>query len=554
MTKHNILTITTTIFLVQLILTQALELDITSKESICEAAKAVQQGVWNYYEGFEYGGVLGTFYPPNYWWHAGEAWGGLVDYYTYCDNDNETLRQWIAEAMYHQRGEVNNYIPSNESMVEGNDDQGVWGMALMEAVERNFQDPEEFSWLELTQALFNSMKIRWDTSTCGGGLRWQIFEWNTGYDYKSTIANGCLFHLAARLARYTDDESDYLEIATKVWDWMEEVRYIDYYGNDDPIRIYDGSHDYTNCTDITALRWSSNYGTFLSGCAYMYNTTGDDIWKQRTLDILEACKYFYNDTDIMRETTCMAVNKCNWDQRSFRSIFTRFLALTLQLVPETEEIIRPLIEGSAKAAAQSCSGGSDGVTCGLDWTYDGWDGMFGLGEQTSALDTLNSLLVRVPLTIKTGGTTRVNYSAGVGTEENPAIKPPDGYTLTATTSTTTTSSSTSTEESSTTSSTKSSTKTSTTSKTSKSTTSSKTTKSSTKTSTTSKTTKSSSTSSSSRRSSSLPSRTESESETSLPSDIADSTTDDESKKNDGSPKNELNDLTALILMLGLLAA
>ncbi|ODQ76852.1 hypothetical protein LIPSTDRAFT_102095 [Lipomyces starkeyi NRRL Y-11557] len=38
------------------------------------------------------------------------------------------------------------------------------------------------------------MAGRWDTSTCNGGLRWQIFESNSGYDYKNTISNAGLFY------------------------------------------------------------------------------------------------------------------------------------------------------------------------------------------------------------------------------------------------------------------------------------------------------------------------------------------------------------------------
>ena len=95
-------------------------------------------------------------------------------FYTYCQSDNSTLEKLIYNGMYHQAGENYNYIPSNQSMTEGNDDQGVWGMAIMEAVERNFTEPESHSWLEMVQAVFNTMNARWDADNCGGGLRWQI--------------------------------------------------------------------------------------------------------------------------------------------------------------------------------------------------------------------------------------------------------------------------------------------------------------------------------------------------------------------------------------------
>jgi mannan endo-1,6-alpha-mannosidase len=87
----------------------------------------------------------------------------------------------------------------------------------MDAVELQFPDPppEKPSWLSLAQAVYKEQIKRWDTSHCGGGLRWQIFPFNKGYSYKNTISNGGLFQLAARLARYTDDQA-YADWADKV--------------------------------------------------------------------------------------------------------------------------------------------------------------------------------------------------------------------------------------------------------------------------------------------------------------------------------------------------
>ncbi|KAG7664088.1 uncharacterized protein J8A68_002412 [[Candida] subhashii] len=400
--------------LIATIVVSAIELDISSNSSICAAAKIVSDGAWNYYEGFAYGGVVGMFAQPNYWWNAGEAFGGLLDYYTFCDNKNTTLEGWIFNGMYHQAGENFNYVPSNQSMTEGNDDQGVWGMAIMQAVERNFTEPASHSWLELVQAVFNTMNSRWDTANCGGGLRWQIFTWNSGYDYKNSISNGCLFHLAARLARYTGNGTTYLDVAERVWDWMENVGFFTEEA-DGTMRIYDGAN-IPNCTDPTTLRWSYTYGIFLSGCAYLYDFTNDTKWQSRANEILQSSMYFFNNS-IMQETTCQPYLMCNNDQRSFRSLFSRCLGLTSILMPETAETIRPLLEASAQGAAASCSGGTDGVTCGQDWSLGHWDGFYGLGEQTSSLEVINSLIVQQPLSIKTGGTNRTNYAAGTGAED-----------------------------------------------------------------------------------------------------------------------------------------
>lgn len=181
--------------------------------------------------------------------------------------------------MFRQAGENYDYVPSNQSMTEGNDDQCVWRMAIIEAVERNFTDPESCSRLELSQAIFNTMNARCDTAHCGGGLRWQIFTWNAGYNYKSSISNGCLFHLAARLVRYTGNATVYVDVAERVWDWMEEIGFI-YYENS-LITLFDGANVHTGCTDIVKLKWSYSYCISLSGCAYMYDFTNNEKWRIR---------------------------------------------------------------------------------------------------------------------------------------------------------------------------------------------------------------------------------------------------------------------------------
>lgn len=378
----------------------AVSLDTSSEDSICEAAWETIVGQFNYYEGLKYGGTVGMVSSPYYWWNAGEVFGGWVDYWAFCASDNDTFTEMLQDAMYHQAGSDYNYMPSNQSMTEGNDDQGVWAMAIMQAVERNFTNTGDHSWLYMSQAIFNVMKNRWDTTSCNGGLRWQIFTWNSGYNYKNSISNGCLFLLAARLYRFTGEDV-YLEVAEKVWDWMWDVGFIT---ETDGFVIYDGADDTENCTDLTSHKWSYTYGVFLSGCAYLYNASGNDTWLDGLQDILTASSYFFNNS-IMTETTCSSSNSCNNDQRSFRSLFARSLGLTASLVTEyRDQILNDWLIPSAKGAAQSCSGGSDSITCGENWAYSGWDGVYGLGEQISAGETIMSLITanNAPLTPETG--------------------------------------------------------------------------------------------------------------------------------------------------------
>ena len=72
----------------------------------------------------------------------------------------------------------------------GNDDQAFWGMTAMLAAELNFRNPpeDEPQWLALAQAVWNEQALddnRRDDE-CGGGLRWQIYNFNNGYDYKNS--------------------------------------------------------------------------------------------------------------------------------------------------------------------------------------------------------------------------------------------------------------------------------------------------------------------------------------------------------------------------------
>lgn len=118
---------------------------------------------------------------------------------------------------------------------------------------------------------------------------------------------------------------------------------------------------------------------------------------------------------------------CDTDQLSFKAYLARWMASVTKLAPWTTDQIMPLLKSSAQAAAQQCTGGSDGVTCGSRW-WMGWDGSYGVGQQMSALEVIQANLISFvsgPVGNSTGGTSRGNPSAGMG-EGN--VKPPDPIT------------------------------------------------------------------------------------------------------------------------------
>jgi mannan endo-1,6-alpha-mannosidase len=208
-----------------------------------------------------------------YWWLTGDTrYNALVSQaMLYISFDCHLINRF-------QVGDGKDYMPANQTSSEGNDDQAFWGLAAMAAAEMKFPNPpsNQPQWLALAQAVFNEQASRWDTTTCNGGLRWQIYSFNAGYTYKNSISNGCLFHLAARLARYTGNTT-YSDWAEKIYDWMEGAGKLLFCllltvgGLTSTYQVLDGSWITDNCTQQDNIEWSYNNGQLLSGSAYLYS-------------------------------------------------------------------------------------------------------------------------------------------------------------------------------------------------------------------------------------------------------------------------------------------
>lgn len=329
-------------------------------------------------------------------------WGAMIDYYHYT---NDTSYNDVTyQALISQVGPNNDYMVPAQQKDEGNDDQAFWGFATMSAAEYGFIPPPTGtpSWLQLTINLWNTQVARWDLASCGGGLKWQIFAFNNGYNYKNSVSNGAFFQLSARLARYTGN-STYLDWAIKAWEWSTAVGLVDSNYN-----VYDGTDDQKNCSEINDMQWTYSLGIYMYGAAVLYNyTNGSTLWAERTLGLLNATSTFFspydNATDIMYEVACEDIGTCNYDEWSFKAYLSRFMWATAKLAPFTYRTVSTLLTTSAKAAAGSCSGGTDGKTCGAKWYVDGWDGRAGVGQQLSALEVMQGLLINDTSPLIKGG-------------------------------------------------------------------------------------------------------------------------------------------------------
>lgn len=104
-----------------------------------------------------------------------------------ADSGDDTYNKETIQAICWQAGTDGEFMPQNQTKDEGNDDQVFWAFAAMSAAELNFPAPQEGypSYTAMAQAVFNLQAGRWDPQVCGGGLRWQIYPLNSGYDYKN---------------------------------------------------------------------------------------------------------------------------------------------------------------------------------------------------------------------------------------------------------------------------------------------------------------------------------------------------------------------------------
>lgn len=330
----------------------------------------------------------------------------MIDYWHFTNDSS--YNPTVSEALLSQVGPDYDYMVPIRAKEEGNDDQAFWGFATMSAAEHNFTAPNASfpSWFQLTENLWNTQAARWDTTSCGGGLKWQIFSFNAGYDYKNSVSNGAFFQLSARLARFTGN-STYIEWANKAWQWSESIGLIDARS----WAIYDGTDDTTNCTSIDHTEWTYSVGIYTYGAAVMYNIsngTTASTWRTRTESLINASiptffSPYANATDILYEPACETIQTCNYDQRSFKAYLARFFWASTKVAAFTIPLISQVLETSAIAAANTCTGqniaATDGTiydnACGAKWYVGGFDGSVGPGQQLSVLEMVQGLLTNV---------------------------------------------------------------------------------------------------------------------------------------------------------------
>lgn len=376
----------------------AIALDVNNTASIRNASATLAFGVQSYYHQNSSNtpvtkiGTLDSL-EPWFWWLGGATWGAMVDYWAYTDD--ESYNTVIQQALMAQVGPGYNYMPPAYYASLGNDDQAFWALAVLSAYEYSFPPPADQVddiWLDLAVAVFNTQASRWNTESCGGGLKWQVFQSNNGYDYRNSVSNGAFMQIAARLARITGNQT-YVDWAGRTWDWMNQTGLIG-----PNYQVYDGTDDAINCTQLNHIQWTYNPALILHASATMANLTNEQVWQERTDGLLTSIlntffSPYENSTSILYEPACEPTDTCNVDQTSFKGYLSRWMAKSAVLQPSINDAVSKYLRASATVVAQSCTGGTNGQACGKKWYTGGYDGDTGVGQQLSALETVQSLLL-----------------------------------------------------------------------------------------------------------------------------------------------------------------
>lgn len=248
----------------------AIQLDVKSQDSIKSAARSLAGGIIAAYNdslASEDGGIPGLFDGKNdiYFWESGTLWNALLGY-SYLTGDSQ-YDATISEALQFQLGDYDAFMPPNQTKTLGNDDQSCWALSAMTAAEIGLPKPKDAEWVDYARNVWQiqSERLGSGEDKCAGGLRWQIYTFNAGYNYMNAWSNGNFFLLSSRLAKFTGNAT-YSQYADKIFKWSQTVGLVD-----KDFSVYDGTDSVANCSEVSKLRWTATHGLYTEGAALMYN-------------------------------------------------------------------------------------------------------------------------------------------------------------------------------------------------------------------------------------------------------------------------------------------
>lgn len=204
--------------------------------------------------------------------------------------------------------------------------------------------------------------------------------------------------LGARLARYTGN-SIYSEIAADVWDWLEAIKLIDV----EEGKVYISTGTPVNCSVVSKWEDSHAAALLINGAAFMYNISegSADLWQGRVENLTRGVLKTFFPVDVLVEHECEEMETCQVQNTMNKALTIHYLSIASQLAPFVASDIRDVLEASAEAAVEQCTGEEDGRRCGFFWAEgkyvdpvenSPWDTP-GAGEQLNVLAAVSHLLI-----------------------------------------------------------------------------------------------------------------------------------------------------------------
>ncbi|KAI1207898.1 glycoside hydrolase [Annulohypoxylon truncatum] len=158
----------------------------------------------------------------------------------------------------------------------------------------------------------------WNTTTCNGGLIWNI----PTLSYHNAISNELFLELTAKLHNLIPNDTEYLNHAMKEWEWFAASGMVNPEG-----LVNDGLTEDTACINNGATTWTYNQGVVLGGLVELYKATGETSYLVSARSIADAAT---NSTLLIQDGVvtepCSSETDCEPNGTNFKGIFIRELA------------------------------------------------------------------------------------------------------------------------------------------------------------------------------------------------------------------------------------
>ncbi|KAI0912546.1 putative glycosyl hydrolase [Ustulina deusta] len=308
------------------------------------------------------------------WWHSGVALRAVAEYMLVTGS--EEYVDMAAYTVDTQRAPLNWWPEGGgDFRADSTDDTGWWALALASL----YQATGNSTYLDFAKEDEAYMYDYWNTTTCGGGLIWNI----PSMTYHNAISNELYLELTATLHNLIPGDTYYLNQALKEWAWFNATGMINNEG-----LVNDGLTEDSSCVNNGQPVWSYNQGVILAGLVQLSTATGDASYIETARSIADAV---VNDASlspnsILTESACATANDCEPNGTAFKGIFMRGLA-KLDAVLDGHPY-RSYIRKNAQSAYDNSRNSTN---------FYGflWQGPFDsgtIGRQESAVDLLLSTL------------------------------------------------------------------------------------------------------------------------------------------------------------------